>query len=271
MTIQEIKKEKPTDTIEVDGITYDENEVRAMIAERANKAYLLDIDFEALKKQKVSLAYSIEMDERSDDRYSSSRAEDLTAILHIIDAIQDQEVDRHEVDEKAVFTLEDEPTPTEKVEVKESDVWEFVEKHYPNYGGCNVVGDNNALEVLFFEEKIEEGSYAEKILKEDYNSDTSSDKFLLDYWQNNHECYKKAIEGWIEYHPNLDGDESTDTFVKVFIPDYHGNEIVDQSLEASTIVEKAEEPTKKQLIEHYKLETKCFQLAIRHYQLQKSN
>ena len=43
---------------------------------------------------------------------------------------------------------------------KETSVWEFVEKYYPNYSRCNEIAENDDLQVIV-DAEIEEGSCAE--------------------------------------------------------------------------------------------------------------
>jgi len=61
--------------------------------------FLKKIDFKDLKRQKQTLLEAL------GQAKTKKKAEDLNGILNLIDALQDEAVDKHGYKEKTVFTL----------------------------------------------------------------------------------------------------------------------------------------------------------------------
>lgn len=77
--------------------------------------------------------------------------------------------------------------------------WHFVEKYYPNYSTCSQIAYADDLQKII-DGEIDEGSHAEKIWSM-ANEDIKA--IREDYDTVHKEIYEKAIEAFIELHPNL--------------------------------------------------------------------
>lgn len=77
--------------------------------------------------------------------------------------------------------------------------WRFVEKFYPDYDHCNEIAYNNDLSVIL-DDGPQEGSCAMSVF-EDLSEDM--ERVVEEYNSSCAAIYEKAIQAFIESHPNL--------------------------------------------------------------------
>ena len=75
--------------------------------------------------------------------------------------------------------------------------WDFVEKYYPNYYGCEDIAKCNDLAKLL-DEDFEDGDCAAQLLESDYNNDLKCGHIQVDYDKLHKEVYEKAIENFLK-------------------------------------------------------------------------
>ena len=75
--------------------------------------------------------------------------------------------------------------------------WDFVEKYYPGYSGCNKIAQCDDLEKLVNNE-FEDGDCASDLLQNEYDGDVKNPQIEIDYDVIHKEVYIEAIEGYIE-------------------------------------------------------------------------
>ncbi len=75
--------------------------------------------------------------------------------------------------------------------------WDFVEKHYPNYFGCDSISYLDDLQKLIDKEH-ENGDASTRLLINAYGGDIENPKIISDHKNLLKEIYKKAINSYSE-------------------------------------------------------------------------
>lgn len=90
------------------------------------------------------------------------------------------------------------PKPTILVEKRDIplDVWDFVQRYYPNYHGCDEIAHNDDLHKLS-EGEYEKGDCAHQLLKREYGGNLKNPRIKRDLTESNEAIYANAIEGYI--------------------------------------------------------------------------
>lgn len=100
-------------------------------------------------------------------------------------------------------------------QLKEFNVWSFVERYYPNYSSCDDIAYNNDLDIIVQDGRMIAGNNASRVYKELEKSlnkhrnvnpnlplathDQIVAMATLELTASNERIYQKAIEGFIEF------------------------------------------------------------------------
>jgi hypothetical protein len=82
---------------------------------------------------------------------------------------------------------------------KTNQVWDFVEKYYPNYSSSWTISMFNSIQKIM-DDEFEDDDDAAFLLRTHYEGNLRNSQIELDYNESLKNIYYDAIEGYIKHH-----------------------------------------------------------------------